>query len=410
MLKLLHDIRYAVRLLAKSPGFTVVAVLTLALGIGANTAIFSVVNGVLLRPLPFRDPSRLVIVAEKSPFPVISTSYENYLDWRDQSHSFESIQAVRAGAITLTGAGDPERLNVQMATAGLFSMLGISPQIGRTFLPEEDRAGGTPVALLSYGLWQRRFGGSHGILGKTIDLDSQPYTIVGVLPAGFQILQPADLFLPFMPWAKTLPDDRNWHPGIIPLARLKPGVSRAEARAEMVGITKRLEQQYPDYNTGTSADVVGLQDQLVKNSRPALLLLLGAVSFVLLISCVNVANLLLSRAASRGREIAIRAAMGAARARIVQQLLTESVLLSLAGGLLGILLAWAALGPLLKIAAGSVPQGATIGLDPWVLAFTAAVSLLTGLLFGIVPALRTANLDLRSTLNEGSRGSTAGPG
>lgn len=410
MFRLIQDVRYAFRLLAKSPGFTAIAILTLALGIGANTAIFSVVNGVLLRPLPFRDPSRLVLIAEKSSFPVISTSYENYLDWRDQSHSFESMEATRGGAITLTGAGEPERLNVRMATAGLFSLLGINPQIGRIFLPEEDRAGGTPVVLLTYGLWQRRFGGSQEIIGKAINLDSQPYTVVGVLPSGFQILQPADLFLPFMPWAKTLPSDRNWHPGIIPLARLKSGVTKEQARVEMIGITKRLEQQYPDYNTGTSADVVGLQDQIVQNSRPALLLLLGAVSFVLLISCVNVANLLLARAASRGREVAIRTAMGAGRGRVIRQLLTESVLLSLAGGLLGVLMAWASLGPLLKIAAGSVPPGAPIGLDPWVLAFTGGVSLLTGLLFGIVPAMRTAKLDLREALNEGSRGSTAGPG
>jgi putative ABC transport system permease protein len=409
-MNLFQDLRYAFRLLSKSPAFTLIAILTLALGIGANTAIFSVVNGVLLRPLPFRDPARLVLIAEKSSFPVISTSYENYLDWRDQSHSFESMEATRGAAITLTGAGEPLRLNARMATAGLFPMLGIKPVLGRTFLSEEDRAGGTPVALLSYGLWQLHFGAAPDILGKVINLDAQPYTVVGVLPAGFQILQPADVFLPFMPWAKTLPDDRNWHPGIIPLARLKPGVTKEQARTEMLGITKRLEQQYPTYNTGTSADVIGLQDQIVQNSRPALLLLLGAVSFVLLIACVNVANLLLARAASRGREVAIRTAMGAGRARVVRQLLTESVLLSLAGGILGILMAWASLGPLLKVAAGSVPQGAPIGLDPWVLAFTAGVSLLTGLLFGIVPALRTAKLDLRETLNEGSRGSTAGPG
>jgi predicted permease len=407
---LLQDLRYGARMLRKSPGFTIVAVLTLALGIGANTAIFSVVNGVLLRPLPFRDPSRLVLIAEKSSFPIISTSYENYLDWRDQSHSFESMEATRAGSITLTGAGEPERLNVRMATAGLFSMLGINAQIGRTFLSEEDRAGGAPVALLSYGLWQRRFGGSLDIIGKTVNLDLQPYTVIGILPNGFQILQPADVFLPFVPWAKTLPDDRNWHPGIIPLARLKQGVSKEQARGEMVGITKRLEQQYPDYNTGTSADVIGLQDEIVQNSRPALLLLLGAVSFVLLIACANVANLLLARAASRGREVAIRTAMGAGRGRVIRQLLTESVLLSLAGGLLGVVIAWAAVAFLPKIAAGSVPQGAPIGLDPWVLAFTAVVSLITGLLFGIVPALRTAKLDLRESLNEGSRGSTAGPG
>src|ERR1700735_2992194 len=379
---LLQDLRYGARMLRKSPGFTIVAVLTLALGIGANTAIFSVVNGVLLRPLPFRDPSRLVLIAEKSPFPVISTSYQNYQDWRDQSHSFESMEATRASSITLTGAGEPERLNVRMATAGLFSMLGVNAQVGRTFLPEEDRAGGAPVALLSYGLWQRRFGGSQDIIGKTVNLDLQPYTVVGILPSGFQILQPADVFLPFMPGAKTLPDDRNWHPGIIPLARLKQGISKEQARGEMIGITKRLEQQYPDYNTGTSADVVGLQDQIVQNSRPALLLLLGAVSFVLLIAC----------------------------AHVIRQLLTESVLLSLAAGLVGVIVAWAAIGLLPKIAGDSIPPGAPIGLDPWVLAFTAAVSLCTGLLFGIVPALRTAKLDLREALNEGSRGSTAGPG
>lgn len=410
MSTLIQDLRYALRLLAKSPAFTLIAILTLALGIGANTAIFSVVNGVLLRPLPFRDPARLVIVAEKSPFPVISTSYQNFCDWRDQSHSFESMEGVRAGAMNLTGVGEPEQLNVQMATAGLFSMLGVAPRIGRTFLPEEDRAGGHPVALLSYGLWQRRFGGSKEILGKPINLDSQPYTVVGVLPPGFQIFQPVDVFLPFTPWAKTLPDDRNWHPGILALARLKPGVTREQAGVEMLGITKRLEQQYPLYNTGTTANVIGLQDQIVQNSRPALLLLLGAVSFVLLIACVNVANLLLARAASRGREVAIRTAMGAGRGRVIRQLLTESVILSVAGGIFGVLMAWAALGPLLKLASGSVPQGSHIGLDPWVLFFTAAVSLVTGVLFGIVPALRTAKLDLRETLNEGTRGSTAGPG
>src|ERR1700676_5506519 len=388
---LFQDIRYAFRLLRKNPAFTAIAILTLALGIGANTAIFTVVNAVLLRPLGFREPGGLVIVAEKSSFPVISTSYENYQDWRDQSHSFESMEATRGATIALTGVGEPERLNTRNATAGLFSMLGVNAQIGRTFLAEEDRAGGTPVVLLSYALWQRRFGGSQEILGKPITLDSQPYTVVGVLPRGFEVLQPADVFLPFVPWAKTLPADRNWHPGIFAIGRLKPGVTRADARTEMIGITKRLEQQYPDYNTGTSADVVGLQEQMVQNVRPALLLLLGAVSAVLLIACVNVANLLLARAASRGREVAIRTSMGASRGRLVRQLLTESVLLSLVGGVLGLVLAWAALGRS-------------------VLLFTVGVALVTGLVFGIVPALRTAGLDLREALNEGSRGSTSGPG
>ena len=410
MATLLQDLRYAFRLLGKSPGFTAIAVLTLALGIGANTAIFTVVNAVLLRPLGFRDPSRVVLVAEKSAYPTVSTSYENYIDWRDQSHSFDSLEATRGATITLTGAGEPERLNVRMATAPLFPLLGVNAILGRTFLAEEDHAGGSPVVVLGYGVWQRRFGGSHDILGKSITLDSRPYTVVGVLPRGFELLQPADVFLPFTPWAKTLPDDRNWHPGIFAIGRLKAGISREQARTEMVGITKRLEEQYPIYNTGTSADVVDLQEQLVKGVRPALLLLLGAVAAVLLIACVNVANLLLARAASRGREVAIRTSMGASRWRVTRQLITESLLLSLAGGALGLLFAWASLGPLLKLSATSVPAVFAVGLDRRVLFFTLLVSLVTGLLFGIVPALRTAKLDLRETLNEGSRGSTAGPG
>jgi putative ABC transport system permease protein len=410
MQTLLQDLRYALRLLAKSPGFTAIAILTLALGIGANTAIFTVVNAVLLRPLEFRDPARLILVAEKTQYPTLSTSYQNYVDWRDQSHSFESLEATRGATITLTGAGEPERLNLRMATAPLFPLLGVNAVIGRTFLAEEDRAGGAPVVLLSYGLWQRRFGGARDVLGKSVTLDSRPYTVIGVLPSGFELLQPADVFLPFAPWAKTLPDDRNWHPGIFVIGRLKDGVTKEQARTEMVGITKRLEEQYPLYNTGKSADVVGLQDQLVQNVRPALMLLLGAVGAVLLIACVNVANLLLARAAARGREVAIRTSMGATRWRVTRQLITESLLLSIAGGVLGLLFAQAALGPLLKLSATSVPAVFTVTLDRWVLVFTLGVSLLTGLVFGIVPALRTAKLDLRETLNEGSRGSTAGPG
>ncbi|HEY2461361.1 MAG TPA: ABC transporter permease [Candidatus Acidoferrum sp.] len=410
MSTLLNDLRYAIRLMAKNPAFTIIAIVTLALGIGANTAIFTVVNAVLLRPLGFRDPSKLVIAAEKSQYPTISTSYENYLDWRDQSRSFESLEATRVATITLTGSGEPERLNSRYATAGMFSLLGVDAIAGRTFRQDEDRAGGSPVVLLSYGLWQRRFGGAQDAIGKSVNLDSSPYTVIGVLPKGFELLQPADVILPFTPWAKTLPDDRNWHPGIIAVGRLRPGVSREQARTEMVGITKRLEQQYPIYNTGVSADVFGLQDRLVQNVRPALLLLLGAVSFVLLIACVNVANLLLARAASRGREVAIRTSMGASRWRVVRQLLTESVLISLTGGAFGLLLAWAALGPLLRLSEGSVPQIFSVGLDRSVLLFTFLISVFTGLVFGIVPALRTAKLDLRETLNEGSRGSTSGPG
>ena len=406
----LNDIRYAFRLLLKNPGFTAIAVLTLALGIGANSAIFSVVNAVLLRPLPFRDPSRLVLVVERSKYPTITVSYPNYLDWRDQSHSFESMEAIYGQNKTLTGKGDPERLVVRMVTAGFFPLLGVSPQIGRNFAADEDRAGGTPVAILSYGLWQRSFAGSTEVLSRTVTLDAQPYAVVGVLPPGFKFFQEADVFLPFHPWAKTLPDDRNWHPGILPVARLKSGSSIEQARAEMVALSKRLEQQYPVYNTGCSSDVILAHDQLVQGSRPALLLLLGAVSFVLLIACVNVANLLLARAAARGREVAIRTAMGAGRLRIIRQLLTESVILSVAGAGLGLLLAWASFGSLLRISASSLPQGVQVGLDTSVLAFTGSIAILTGLLFGIFPALRSAKLDLRETLKESSRGSSAGRG
>jgi putative ABC transport system permease protein len=404
----LQDLKYGVRMLVKNPGFALIAVLTLALGIGANTAIFTVVNGVLLRPLAFRDPSRVVLVVERSPFPTITTSYENYQDWRDQSHTFESMEATRFTNLTLTGLGEPERLTARNVTAGLLPLLGVTPVAGRTFLAEEDRAGGTPVAMISYGLWQRRFAGSKDWIGKTITLDAQPYTLVGVLPPGFQLLQSADVLVPFHPWAKTLPDDRNWHPGIIPVARLKAVVSIEQARAEMKTIAQRLEKQYPEYNVNTSADVVHLQDQMVQNVRPALIVLLCAVAFILLIACANVANLLLARAASRTKEIAIRTALGARQSRIIRQLLTESVLIAILGGGLGLLFANAALGPLLKLSAGSVPDVGAIRIDRWVLVFTAAASLLTGILFGLFPALRTARLDLRDTLNEGGRGTTGG--
>jgi putative ABC transport system permease protein len=408
MTNLLQDLRYGVRMLVKNPGFTVVAVLTLALGIGANAAIFTVVNAVLLRPLAFRDPSRVVLVVERSPYPTISTSYENYQDWRDQSHSFESMEATLFTNATLTGLGEPERFPTRRMTAGLLPLLGVNPIAGRNFHSQEDHPGGPPVAMISYGLWQRRYGGSSDWLGRTITLDSQPYTLVGVLPPGFVLLQPADVFLPFHPWAKTLPDDRNWHPGIIPVARLKQDSTMEQARAEMKTITGRLEKQYPDYNTGISADVVHLQDQIVQNVRPALLVLLCAVAFILLIACANVANLLLARAASRTREIAVRTALGASRSRIVSQLLTESLLIAVAGGALGLLIAHAALGPLVRLSAGSVPNSGSIAIDRWVLVFTALASILTGVFFGVVPALRTAGLDIRETLNEGGRGSTAG--
>jgi putative ABC transport system permease protein len=409
MESLSQDIRYTFRMLAKSPGFTAVAVLTLALGIGANTAIFSVVNAVLLRPLPFHDSSQLCLVTESLPsFPSLGPSYENYIDFRDQAKSFVGIAALRNDTYTLTGQGEPERLSTQMATASLFYLLGVDALEGHTFTPEEDRFGGPAVVLLSYGFWQRYFGGETRAIGKNITLNDQTYTISGILPPGFQIVQPADVIIPFTPWAHGLPDDRNWHPGIIAVGRLRPGVTIAHANAEMATIAERLDKQYPTYDTDMGAHVNGLQEQLVQNVRPALLVLLGAVGLVLLIACGNIANLLLARAASRRREVAVRRALGAKRSRILRQLLTESVILSFVGAALGLLFARLMLAPLLDLASASIPNVGKVGLDGSVLAFTAIVALLAGTLFGLAPAIQTSQLDLRSALSDASRGSTGG--
>lgn len=409
MSSLLQDLRFGFRTLTKNPGFTAIAVLTLALGIGANTAIFSVVNATLLRPLPYRDPGRLCLLAEHTDrFPTFTVSYENYLDWRSQNRSFESVEATRSTTMTLTGAGEPQRLDVRMATAGLFSMLGIRPELGRTFLPEEDRAGAAGVALISDPLWQAQFGARPDVIGKTLELDTEPYTIVGVLPPAFEVLHPADVFVPFEPWAKTLPDDRSWHPGIWPIGRLKPGVNVRQAAADMQTIAAQLAKQYRLYDTGVGALVTPFQDQLVQNVRPALLVLLGAVGFVLLIACANVANLLLAQAARRGKEIAIRRSLGATRRRLITQLLVESLLLTVIGAALGLVLARLALAPLMNMAVRIVPSVQAIRIDGSVLLFTLALCVGTSLLFGLLPAVRATKLDLRENLNDGARGSTAG--
>lgn len=404
-----QDVRYGARMLRKNPGFTLVAVLTLALGIGANSAIFSVVNAVLLRPLAFRDPGKLCLVTESLPsFPSLGPSYQNYVDFRDQAKSFDGLAAVHIDRLNLTGRGDPERLSAQMATASLFPLLGVNAIEGHTFTSDEDRYGGPAVVLLSHGFWQRNFGGTPNILGKTILLNDQSYTVTGILPAGFQIIVPVDVVVPFAPWAHGLPDDRNWHPGITAVGRLRQGVTLERARVEMAAIAQRLVKQYPLYDTDMGANVNGLQETLVQNVRPALLMLLGAVGLVLLIACGNIANLLLARAASRQREIAVRTALGAGRLRIVRQLLTESVLLAFAGGAVGLLLARVILTPLLALASKSLPSVGVIGLDGRVLAFTAAIALLAGVLFGLAPALQTAKMDVRPALSDASRGSTGG--
>lgn len=404
-----HDFLYALRRLKKDPGFAAVAILTLALGIGANSAMFSIVNAVLLRPLPYRDPAGLVLLSEHwRQFPRLSLSYLNYRDWRDQSHSFEAVGAVRNSVATMTGGAEAERVPAQNATANLFDLLGVRPELGRTFSAAEDKAGGPAVALISHGLWQRRFSSSPEVLGRSITLDNQSYSIVGVMPPNFEVLQQAaDVILPFEPWARTLPDDRDWHPGILPIARLRPGVSAEQARTEIATIAQRLEKQYPDTNTNVSSLVEPMQEQMVANARPALLVLIGAVGAVLLLACANVATLLLVRASGRRREMAVRTALGARRSDIIRQLLAESTLVAAAGGALGLVLTWVAMPLLVRLAGTSLPRSAGVSVDAHVLGFTALAALLAGVLFGLAPARHAWSLELRETLSETDRGGSA---
>jgi predicted permease len=402
-----QDMRYGLRVLLKNPGFTAIAVLTLALGIGANTALFSVVNGVLLNPLPYPNPDQLLAVYTSTPtFGQSSISYPNFLDWHKDNHSFSALGAFRSDDYNLTGAGEPERLHGHMITADFFTALGINPLLGRDILPEEDQAGGAPVAVIGDGLWKRKFGLSREVLGKSITLNGKAYTVIGVATGQIAGLSPTDVYVPMGQWTDPSFRDRRISMGTNAIARLKPGVTFEQAQADMDAVARNLAAAYPDSNKGAGIMMVPLKTDVVGSVRGILLVLLGAVSFVLLIACANVANLLLARSTGRSREFAIRSALGASPGRVIRQLLTESVMLGIAGGGIGLLLAKWGTRAILRALPESLPRTEEIGMDGHVLFFTLGISVVTGIVFGLVPALKTLRPDMHETLKEGGRGSS----
>jgi putative ABC transport system permease protein len=402
-----QDVRYGLRVFLKNPGFSAVAVLTLALGIGANSALFSVVNGVLLNPLPFTNPNELVAVySQTGTFQESSISYPNFLDWQKDNHSFAYLGAVRGDDFNMTGVGEPERLHAHMISADFFPALGLKPLLGRNFRPEEDVAGAGPVAILGEGIWKRKFGSSPDVLGKSITLNGKVYTVIGVASGQITGFSPTDVFVPVGQWNDPTFRDRRIGMGMSAIGRLKPGLSIEQARADMNRVAENLAATYPEADKGSGIALVPLKTDVVGDVRGILLVLLGAVSLVLLIACANVANLLLARSTGRAREFAIRSALGAGPLRVVRQLLTESVLLGIAGGCIGLGLAMLGTKVILAALPGTLPRLEEISLDAHVLFYTFCISLLTGIAFGLLPAIKAMRPDMHETLKEGGRGAS----
>jgi predicted permease len=406
---MLQDLRYGARMLLKNLGFSVVVVLTLGLGIGANVALFSVVNGVLLNPLPYPEPDQLFTLHQSKPnFATGAIPYLNFRDWQRENQTFSMMAISRGSSFSLLGAGEAEQINGRRVTAEFFSVLGVEPALGRNFGAGEDEPGAAPVVLISAELWQRKFAGSADVVGRSLTLDDKSYAIIGVLPASFTLYRNTDVYVPIGQWNNRALQNRSAALGLHGIGRLKPGVTRAQAQADLDGVMQRLAEAYPDANRGNGAALVPLRERLVGDVGSVLWMLLGAVGFVLLIACVNVSNLLLARSTARSREFAIRAALGAGRLRLLRQSLTESLLLALMSGGLGLAIAaWGTRAALAALPDG-LPRAAEVGMDGRVLFFTCAISLLTGLLAGLAPALKISQGSLSETLKEGGRGASGG--